>query len=291
MNQSATQNPLFSVLIANYNNGCYLQDAINSVLLQSYPNWEIVIVDDCSTDNSPEIYKELVSDPRIHIYYNDVNSGAGYTKRRCAELAHGDICGFVDPDDALAGDDVLESMVREHQSNPDASFVYSGMYITDDRLNIIDTRPGRSLEKGQTAIETKSWPYNHFVTFKRSFYLKTAGINPIMKRAVDQDLYYRLEEVGESVYLDKIQYYYRKNSNSISLNNNEYKAYAWHCYACIEAMKRRGWDNESYMLFPINKALLIEFNKGVAHTKNTRTYKIGDFVLTPFRWLFRLLNH
>ena len=52
--------PLFSVLIANYNNGCFLKDAINSVLSQSYTNWEIIIVDDCSTDNTIEICHDWI---------------------------------------------------------------------------------------------------------------------------------------------------------------------------------------------------------------------------------------
>ena len=80
----------FSVLIANYNNGQYLQDALNSVFNQTYSNWEIIIVDDCSTDNSHELYNNYVDDSRIHIYYNNRNYGCGYTKRRCVELAHGD---------------------------------------------------------------------------------------------------------------------------------------------------------------------------------------------------------
>ena len=55
-------NPLFSVLIANYNNGKYLMEAINSVYAQTYTNWEIILVDDASTDNTKEIYKELEKD-------------------------------------------------------------------------------------------------------------------------------------------------------------------------------------------------------------------------------------
>ena len=97
-------NPLFSVLIANYNNGKYLMDAIKSVYEQTYTHWEIILVDDASTDNSHELYKELEKDERIRIFYNDENHGCGYTKRRCAELANGELCGFLDPDDAYTFD-------------------------------------------------------------------------------------------------------------------------------------------------------------------------------------------
>ena len=59
--------PLFSVLIANYNNGRYLMGAIESVRQQTYTNWEIVLVDDGSDDNSSDLYKELMQDAHIHI--------------------------------------------------------------------------------------------------------------------------------------------------------------------------------------------------------------------------------
>lgn len=94
--------PLFSVLIANYNNGKYLVESIESVRQQTYANWEIILVDDASTDNSPELYKELEKDKRIHIYLNEQNMGYGYTKCRCAELATGGgISVIKDSDDRM----------------------------------------------------------------------------------------------------------------------------------------------------------------------------------------------
>ena len=88
---------LFSILIANYNNGRYLQEAIDSVLAQTYTNWEIVLVDDKSTDQSFEIYEKYKDDYRFRFFYNDQNMGCGYTKRRCVSMAKGDLCGFLDP--------------------------------------------------------------------------------------------------------------------------------------------------------------------------------------------------
>ena len=83
-NSKEEYHPLFSVLIANYNNGKYLMEAIESVRQQTYTNWEIILVDDASTDNSKDIYRELENDSRIHIFYNEQNKGCGYTKRRCS---------------------------------------------------------------------------------------------------------------------------------------------------------------------------------------------------------------
>jgi len=61
---------LFSILIANYNNGHYILQAIDSVLCQTYKHWEIIIVDDCSTDNSLELLRQFSNNNKIKIYQN-----------------------------------------------------------------------------------------------------------------------------------------------------------------------------------------------------------------------------
>lgn len=285
-------NPLFSVLIANYNNGCYLQDTIDSILRQTYSNWEIIIVDDCSTDNSTVLYKELVTNPRIHVFCNEKNYGAGYTKRRCVELAKGDICGFIDPDDVLVGDDVFGKMIDKHMQYPSASMVYSGMYRGDENLSIIKETPGRVIDENSSALEMKSWPYHHFVTFKRSSYLRTEGIDPNMKRAVDYDMYYKLEEVGDVIHLDCIQYIQRNNPHSISLNDNSYKAAVWHSYACVNAMIRRGIRDESLMLFPVENALRKAYKKGYEKgyekARSSKFYRLGKLIASPVLLLKRI---
>src|SRR5690348_4514160 len=101
----------FSILIANYNNGKYFKDCYDSIIAQSYNNWEAIIIDDKSTDNSIELINRLIRlDPRFKLIENDKNYGCGYTKRRCVELSSGEVCGFLDPDDALENE-ALEVMV------------------------------------------------------------------------------------------------------------------------------------------------------------------------------------
>jgi len=280
--------PLVSILIANYNNGCYLQEAIDSVFIQKYENWEIIIVDDKSPDDSITVYDKYKDDVRFHIYLNDVNKGVGYTKRRCVDSAQGYICLFLDPDDVLYGDDVLDVMVKEHLSHPNASMIYSGMYRADEYLNIRKESPGSDISPYASALHTRSWPFHPVIAFKKSYYLKTEGIDPFMRNAEDYDLYYKLEEVGEVIHLNTIQYIQRNNPHSISLNDNSYKAAVWHSYACIKALKRRGLDDESLMLFPVEHALRKAYKKGYEKATSSRIYMIGKVITSPLLLLKRI---
>ena len=186
-------NFLFSIFIANYNNGRYLQEAIDSVLEQTYTNWEIILVDDKSTDDSQLIYNKYKDDSRFHIYYNDENRGCGYTKRRCAELANGELCGFLDPDDALMPT-ALEVMVKAHAEHPECSLIYSTCYrYSGDRnedMPIWDFI-GEIPEDSDFLIYRKKL-VSHFVSFKIEVYRQTKGIDPTLTAAVVCDLYYRL---------------------------------------------------------------------------------------------------
>lgn len=280
--------PLISILIANYNNGCYLQEAVDCIQRQKYDNWEIIIVDDGSVDDSEKVYDELKNDCRIRVLRNEVNRGVGYTKRRCVDNASGEICGFLDPDDVLVGEDALSIMVQKHIENPGASMIYSGMYRGDEQLHIVRESPGADIEKGSSGLEMRSWPFHPFLTFKMSFYRKTEGIDSFMRNAEDYDLYYKLEEVGEVIHLNMMLYIQRNHPNSISLNANSYKAAVWHSYACIKAMKRRGLIDESLMLFPVENALDKAYRKGYEKATSSRVYRLGLFFASPFLFLKKL---
>ncbi len=236
--------PLFSILIANYNNGLYLSEALDSVYQQTYENWEIIIVDDSSSDQSSDIYQTLNKDKRIKIIYNDKNQGAGYTKKRCVDNATGSICGFLDPDDALAND-ALEKMIKAHSIKPSASLIYSTSYRCDEHLNIIQRNDApRKIKDNDPYFFNMEGSISHFASFKKDSYMQTVGIDPYLQRAVDQDLYLKLYEVGETHYIDEALYYYRIHKGGISTNKNIEKAYYWHWVVLIETGKRRGLNLE-----------------------------------------------
>lgn len=298
--QMKTNQPLFSVLIANYNNGKYLMEAIESVRRQTYTNWEIILVDDASTDNSKELYKELEKDERIHIYLNEQNMGCGYTKHRCAELATGEICGFLDPDDALTNE-AIEKEVYEHLRFPGVSLVFSQRYITDERLN-----PERITPSKETTLPIEIQNYfdagivSHFVSFKKELYDKTEGISANQQKSVDMDLYFKLEEVGKFYFIPEPLYYYRLGTgNNISYGkDNELWALCWEYLALISACKRRNVDLGKVACTPMQKRIkaMVELSARQAayekeiEIRNSKAYRVGVMILKPIKVLKKIFK-
>jgi glycosyltransferase involved in cell wall biosynthesis len=277
-------NPLFSVCIANYNNGKYLLETVESVIQQSYENWEIIIVDDGSTDNSNEIYK-LCTDNRIKIFHNEKNFGTGYTFRRTIELSSGEVFGLLGAEDTLTPD-ALAIMIEQHIQHQNTSIIYSQYFDCDENLNVlgISTR-NKAIESGSSyLLQGCNNEISSFATFKRTKYNETEGINPNQKRAVDTDLYLKMEEVGETLFIEQPLYYYRHNSNSISLNNNGHKAVMWHISAMLAACDRRNLPKEEFV-----SPYIYKFQEGFTNRINSlehsREYKIGSKITRIERFI------
>lgn len=239
------ENPLFSILIANYDNGKYFDDCYKSIIAQTYTNWEVIIVDDGSTDDSVAVIKKIIGeDSRFKFYENAENKGCGSAKRRCAEMANGEICAFLDPDDAITSD-ALALMVAEHMKFPDASTIYSHIIFCDQDLNVQYKNTSKQIENFNPYYFDFDGYVTAFLSYKKKFYDKTQGLNSYLQRAVDRDLLFILYEVGSALLLDKALYKYRIHNNGISTNNNQDKAYFWYWVAIIDAAKRRNVNVEN----------------------------------------------
>ena len=276
-------NPLFSVLIANYNNGKYLMEAINSVYAQTYTNWEIILVDDASTDNSKEIYKELEKDARIHIFYNDENHGCGYTKRRCAELANGELCGFLDADDSLLPE-AIECHVNEHLKREHVSCVFSRYYNCDEKMDVVSELRLLQIQEGKNYFTNRNYMPEHFASFKKRDYDETDGISDDIYMGVDQDLYFKLEEISPVFVLDRFTYKYRY-TNGISQGDNADVAFYWNIVVRHRTCMRRH-------LNPLEFSELDFVNyckyKCELNVVKSLTYRVGNFFLFPFKFIKKL---
>ena len=125
--------PRFSVLMANYNNGRYIDEAISSVLVQTFTDWELVVIDDASEDDSLERIKKYLGDPRIRLFAKHMNEG--YTKTLIYGLTKVDsgIIGFLDSDDALVPE-AIAKVYAVHHERSDVGLVLTQMIICDSGL-------------------------------------------------------------------------------------------------------------------------------------------------------------
>ena len=231
--------PLVSILLANYNNGVYIENAIQSIVNQTYVNWEIIIIDDASTDNSWEIITKFAEIyPNIRCYQNPKNLKVGATKARATSLAKGQICAILDPDDKLVPT-ALEKQVQCYLEDSNCSVVSSKYYICDEvfKINGINTDVYKPEQNYSYLASTGG--INAFWSFKKEKYDLTRGFKTKYYLAEDQDLFYQLEEVGTVKVINEPLYYYRIHKNSISKNDNLASAYAYHLLAMFEAKNRR----------------------------------------------------
>ncbi|MDH1881985.1 glycosyltransferase [Empedobacter sp. GD03797] len=240
--------PLFSILIANYNNGHFFKDCYDSLIAQTYQNFEVVILDDCSTDNSVEVIKSIIGeDKRFKLFQNEENKKVGYTKRRLVELASSEICGFLDPDDALEPQ-TLESILNHHNNNIEVGLVYSNFIICNEKLEKQNVHHATQITALDEHYLNFKGEISHFATFKKSIYNKTTGIDTFLKIAEDKDWYMKMCEVAPVLYIDEDLYLYRIHNGGISTNKNAEKAYFWHWVALIKMAERRNVNIEELFI-------------------------------------------
>jgi glycosyltransferase involved in cell wall biosynthesis len=132
--------PLVSVLLSNYNYGSFLQEAIRSVLQQTYEKYELIVCDDGSTDGSREVLESFQSlDPRITVIFQS-NQGQFSAVNAAFQNSRGEIICLMDADDIFRPEK-LESLVEAFVSNPDAGFAIHRMLRVDKFRNALGEIP------------------------------------------------------------------------------------------------------------------------------------------------------
>ena len=206
--------PLISLVITSYNQSHYLKDAIATILAQTETNFELLIWDDGSTDDSVQMARNIAAtDDRVTVV------AAGHLGRgRALEVAiahtSGEYIGWVDGDDLLAAT-ALEQTAAILDAQPEVGVVYTDYAEID--------RDGKFLAMGKRC----QIPYSpqrlltdfmmfHFRLMRRSVYDRVGGINPSFEYIEDYDLCLRLSEVTQVHHLQQPLYYYRLHSENTS---------------------------------------------------------------------------
>ncbi|MGV6809813.1 MAG: glycosyltransferase [bacterium] len=120
--------PIISVIIPSYNHVTYLAEAVTSILQQSFKDWELIIIDDASQDDSPNWLKEL-SDPRISTYFHEENQGAALTINEALHYAKGEYISILNSDDIYHSErlSVLHQVAQQNKCD----FIASDLHLVD----------------------------------------------------------------------------------------------------------------------------------------------------------------
>ncbi len=144
---------LVSIIMPSYNTGVYIAETIESVLSQTYQNWELLIVDDCSTDETDEIVKGFLSDERIQYLKNEENSGAAFSRNIALRAAKGKWIAFLDSDD-LWMPEKLEKQIKFMKNNG-----YSFSYTNYEEIDANGAKRGITVTGPKTITKTGMFNY------------------------------------------------------------------------------------------------------------------------------------
>lgn len=213
---------LVSIVMPSYNSEKYIKDSIESVLNQTYPFWELLIVDDCSMDKTVDIIK-CFKDERIKLFQNEVNSGAALSRNWALREAKGKWIAFLDSDD-LWLPTKLEEQIGFMVTN-NYGFSYTDYRISNDGVltNRIITAPNK-----MTFRKIKRYCYVATLTVMyNSEKIGLIQIGDIMKNN-DYAMWLKALKTMDGYRYPKLLSIYTKHEQSIS-SGNKLKLIKWHC--------------------------------------------------------------
>ena len=267
--------PLISIIMPSYNQGPYLAEALDSVLAQTYPHWECIIVDDGSQDNTAEVAKAYCAkDPRIHYIYQE-NSGVSNARNNGISQSKGEYILPLDGDDKIAPT-FLELTLQEIVKDRNIRVVYTDVQYFGER-NDIYKLPSFSIEKliGQNILCVTA-------LFRREDFDKTGGFNTNMKEGFeDWDFFVSMFQDGKgtAVKIPKVLFYYRRKpdsrNNTAAKKNIDYG--------------RIVWENHREMFSKVYPNPKLSFD--YLTISNSREYKLGYLILHPIKGYRKYLKN
>lgn len=222
--------PRISVLIPTCNYGRYLSQAIDSVLTQTFEDYELIICDDASTDNSAEVIQRYAGrDRRIRYELHASRLGMVENWNHCLQLARGDYVKFLFGDDLLASNDALRRMSALLDEHPEATLVAAPRLLVDADARITGlwdfVAPGlhdgaevitRCLRKRSNLIGEPST-----VMFRRT--LGARGFDPVFRQIVDLEMWFHLLLQGSLAYADEPLCAFRRHeSQQTNVNHRSF---------------------------------------------------------------------
>ena len=253
---------LVSIIMPSYNTAEYIAESIQAVLFQSHQNWELIIVDDCSTDNTDEVVKPYLADERIKYLKNEKNSGAAVSRNRALREAKGKWIAFLDSDDLWMPDKLSKQI--KFMEDHGYCFTYTN-YVEIDasgkRNGVTVTGPKRITKTG---MFNYCWPGCLTVMYDA----EKVGLIQIadIKKNNDYAMWLKVCKKADCYLLDEdLALYRRGRTGSISTHSIK-KLIGWHYKLHKEAEGQNRW----IALFNTGRNLMFGFYKKKRYVKRDK---------------------
>ena len=229
--RGAAEFGLVSIVMPNYNGAPYIRETVESVLAQNYENWELLFVDDCSTDNSMEIIRSF-SDERIHIFSTGTNSGAARARNVAIEKATGKYIAFLDSDDLW----LPEKLSRQ------LAFMEENRYVfTFGEYKVID-ETGKQVARYCPRLDSCTYKdvlrHNYIGCLTAIYNAEALGKVYMPEDAVKREdvaCWLAILKKTERAYcLHEILAHYKLHAGSVSSNKLKMMKYQWDTYRKVE---------------------------------------------------------
>jgi len=275
--------PTVSVIIPNYNHSHFLKDRIDSIINQSFQDFELIILDDCSNDHSRNLIEKYRSNLKVSsIIYNEANSGSTFVQwKKGIELAKGKYIWIAESDD-LADERLLENLVPVLNDNTNAGLIFCNSVIINIEGKIIGNTNDWTDQHLQNQDDNKITLFNGFdfckkhlflvcrlpnasaVVFRRDIVINNLHwVDESLKNSGDWKLWLNIALNYDLLWVNKNLNYFRKHTNNVTnsltylkkealiilkeiINNKNYrKHYRLFESSCIWSFNSLAWQKDS----------------------------------------------
>ncbi|MBR5553291.1 MAG: glycosyltransferase family 2 protein [Clostridia bacterium] len=216
-------NELVSIIMPSYNTARFIKETIDSVFAQTYQNFELIIVDDCSTDETDEVVAPYLCDARVKYIKNEKNSGAAVSRNRALKEAGGKWIAFLDSDD-LWEPEKLEKQI-DFMKKGEYYFSYTNYVEIDEKSALLGRKVSGPKKITKSGMYNFCWPGCLTVMYDA----ERVGLVQIedIKKNNDYAMWLKAIKKANCYLLDQELARYRKRSGSIS-NHSYTKLIKWH---------------------------------------------------------------
>jgi glycosyltransferase involved in cell wall biosynthesis len=240
--------PKVTVVIPNFNHAGFLEARFNSVLNQTYQDFEVIYLDDGSTDESARVFTKFAGDPRVLSAKNDSNSGLPFKQwNKGARLGHGEYVWIAESDD-YAESTFLSKLISVLDSNPHVGLVYCKSFVIGEHGTSEEWPAGTRWERDfvdDGRDECKNYlllantiPNASAVLFRRSIFERVGYADESMAFCGDWLLWARMLLISDVAFVSETLNYYRRHPGSVSSRMSHSLAYLKERYRVMSNIKR-----------------------------------------------------